>query len=95
MFGGTARWPIKNERADVPTSGGRRWAGRRPAWTWPDSLAWHLQRFAERLRQWALADVGPGRLVPWLAIAFGCGCILYFTADREPELVGGAFLSGR
>ncbi len=42
-------------------------------------------RIGERLRAWALADVGPGRLVPWLAIAFGFGIVLYFTADHEPE----------
>jgi competence protein ComEC len=28
--------------------------------------------------------VAPGRLVPWLAIAFGFGIVGYFTADREP-----------
>jgi competence protein ComEC len=41
---------------------------------------------AHRLREWALADVGPGRLVPWLAVAFGFGIVLYFTAEREPSL---------
>jgi competence protein ComEC len=29
-------------------------------------------------------EVGPGRLVPWLAIAFGCGIVIYFNADQEP-----------
>src|SRR5205807_10468850 len=28
--------------------------------------------------------VAPGRLVPWLAIAFGCGIVIYFALDREP-----------
>jgi competence protein ComEC len=61
-------------------------ARRRPGFTWPDELAVFGRRFVERLRAWALADVGPGRLVPWLAIAFGLGIVLYFTADREPSL---------
>ena len=60
--------------------------GRRPGLAWPDELADRGRRFVERLRAWAEADVAPGRLVPWLAIAFGTGIILYFTADREPSL---------
>ena len=60
-------------------------AGGRPGLAWLDGLAGLARPIGERLRAWALADVGPGRLVPWLAIAFGCGIILYFTADREPE----------
>src|SRR5688572_4232232 len=59
-------------------------ARRRPGLAWPDELADYGRRLAERLQAWVLADVGPGRLVPWLAIAFGFGIVLYFTADREP-----------
>jgi competence protein ComEC len=36
--------------------------------------------------QWALSEVAPGRLFPWLGVAFGTGIVLYFTADREPAL---------
>lgn len=53
---------------------------------WPVAAAGWAHPIGKRLRVWALADVGPGRLVPWLAIAFGLGVILYFTADREPAL---------
>jgi competence protein ComEC len=67
-------------------------AGRRPLPVWPDALAGLVRPIGERLRAWALADVGPGRLVPWLAIAFGIGIILYFTADREPQLWAAALL---
>jgi competence protein ComEC len=77
---------------------GGRARGRAETW-WPTwrpaaaggwrALAWPQwttgQRFAGRLRDWALADVGPGRLVPWMAIAFGFGVVLYFTAEREPS----------
>lgn len=57
----------------------------RPGIAWPDGLTGVARPIGERLRAWALADVGPGRLVPWLAIAFGLGIILYFAADREPQ----------
>ena len=47
---------------------------------WPD-----LGRaIAERLRDWAIAETGPGRLLPWLPVAFGLGIAIYFTAEREP-----------
>jgi competence protein ComEC len=73
-------------------------AGWRPPLTWPDGfwpdgfqrLRDWLRRFAggfaRRISAWALTDVGPGRLVPWLAIAYGFGIVLYFTAEREPAL---------
>jgi competence protein ComEC len=38
------------------------------------------------LQAWAWAEIGAGRLVPWLAIGFGTGIILYFTADQEPAV---------
>src|SRR5207249_9048243 len=42
------------------------------------------RRAAQRIQEWTAAEVAPGRLVPWLAIAFGCGTIIYFAAEREP-----------
>src|ERR1700761_4440388 len=48
-----------------------------PLWAW----------FAERLRAWARAEAGAGRLLPWVPIAFGAGIALYFTAPREPVLI--------
>jgi competence protein ComEC len=67
--------------------------GRGRVRTWPTAperrpwqLPWSLPGFAvsQELRQWLFAEVGAGRLLPWLAIAFGGGIVLYFTADREP-----------
>ncbi len=69
-------------RAETWRPGARPGAG--PRRRGSTSLADLARRAAQRLREWALAEVGPGRLVPWLAIAFGCGIIIYFTADREP-----------
>jgi competence protein ComEC len=69
--------------------------------TWPEaSAAWARRAFplpalhwgeiaGHRLRLWLSADAAPGRLVPWLAIAYGFGIVLYFTADREPALWAG------
>ena len=41
-------------------------------------------RFRQLIAQWAVAEVAPGRLLPWLPVVFGFGIVLYFTADREP-----------
>src|SRR5258707_15540627 len=72
----------------------RRWiaAGRRPALAWPQSLRDFARRAAQRVREWATAEVAPGRLVPWLAIAFGCGTIIYFAVEREPAPWAAALL---
>jgi competence protein ComEC len=63
-------------------------------WTWPlggsrrpwVAAAWPRPEFAmpARLREWAQAEVGAGRLLPWSAVAFGAGSVLYFTAEHEP-----------
>lgn len=31
-----------------------------------------------------MIEVGAGRLLPWFAVAFGAGIVLYFAADHEP-----------
>jgi competence protein ComEC len=80
-------------------------ARRRAGLVLPDWLqvpADHLRRL---LSQWAVAEVAPGRLVPWLSVAFGTGIVLYFAAEREPAwwaasvlalvAVGMAFLARR
>ena len=40
----------------------------------------------EALRQWARAEAGAGRLLPWVPVAFGTGIAFYFAADHEPVL---------
>src|SRR3954453_7194395 len=68
-------------------------AERRPrGLVWPDSLP-GLERTVEQFRNWAIADTGPGRLLPWLPVAFGLGIALYFTADREPAWWAGSGLA--
>ncbi|MGO8781353.1 MAG: ComEC/Rec2 family competence protein, partial [Rhodomicrobium sp.] len=65
-------------------TGARTWpVGRtRPAW----GFAWPQAEFAvpTRIREWAAIEVGAGRLLPWFAVAYGFGIVLYFTAEREP-----------
>ena len=51
-----------------------------------------MRRAAQRLRDWIIAEVGPGRLVPWIAISFGTGIVVYFAIDREPEPWAAALL---
>ena len=67
-------------------------ARRRPTLAWPQPLADFAQHALQRLREWAAAEVAPGRLVPWLAIAFGSGIIIYFGVEREPALWAAAAL---
>jgi competence protein ComEC len=38
----------------------------------------------ETLRAWVRAEAGPGRLLPWVPVAFGTGIAIYFAAEREP-----------
>jgi competence protein ComEC len=64
--------------------------------TWPETAAWRRRAWSrwviadaggalvERVRRWAEADTGSGRLLPWLPVAFGFGIVLYFSAEREP-----------
>ena len=58
-------------------------AGRR-AGLWPGWLEAFSDKAGKVLASWAAAEVAPGRLLPWLPVAFGCGIAAYFAADREP-----------
>jgi competence protein ComEC len=59
------------------------WRRRVPAWA--DQLSDFGHAAADRFRNWAAADTGPGRLLPWLPVAFGLGIAIYFSAEREPD----------
>lgn len=65
---------------------------RRRALAWAGNVP-GLGQAAEHLRKWAITDTGPGRLLPWLPVAFGLGIALYFTADREPVWWAGSGLA--
>lgn len=40
----------------------------------------------DKVRGWIRAEAGPGRLLPWVPVAFGTGIAFYFAADHEPVL---------
>jgi competence protein ComEC len=76
-----------------PAQTGARAPARARVGTWPAGGVqwgwngiWPQLGFAvpARVRIWAAAEIGAGRLFPWFAIAFGTGIVLYFAADHEP-----------
>ena len=77
--GRTTPWPLGGPRAN--------------AWRWPASWTRLTQSVPTLLKEWALADVAPGRLVPWLPVAFGSGIALYFAAEHEPSAFAAAALA--
>ena len=48
-----------------------------------------------QLRQWAAQEIAADRLLPWLAVAYGFGVVIYFTAEREPAWWAAAALAAR
>lgn len=75
--------PTEKPRAKAETWDAAR---RRAAAVVPAGLAERFGPLRALIGQWALAEVAPGRLVPWIAVAFGFGIVGYFTADREPAV---------
>jgi Domain of unknown function (DUF4131)/Competence protein len=50
----------------------------------PDGITNATRRLQERMSAWVAAETAPGRLLPWIPVAFGFGIVAYFAADREP-----------
>jgi competence protein ComEC len=85
-------WGRGRGRSETWPPGG---AARRPrALPWPDIGAGFLGKAADKIRGWAIADAGPGRLLPWLPVAFGFGIAVYFAAEREPAWWAASLLAG-
>jgi competence protein ComEC len=59
-------------------------ARRRAGLALPEGLEGRTARLGRLIAEWAAAETAPGRLMPWLAVAYGVGIVLYFTADHEP-----------
>jgi len=82
---------------DRSRSKGKTWdldaARRRAGIMLPAGLAERAFWLGRLLAQWAIAELAPGRLVPWLPVAFGFGIVGYFTADREPAWWAAAALA--
>ncbi len=75
-----------NNDTPRPRAGTRTWPVDRARRAW--TAAWLQAEFAipARIREWAAIEVGTGRLLPWFAVAFGAGIVLYFTAEHEPAV---------
>ena len=70
-------------------------AGGGPPLVWPQRVAKLARAVGVRVRLWLTAEVAPGRLVPWLAIAFGSGIVVYFSVGPEPaSLAAATFTAG-
>jgi competence protein ComEC len=76
------------------------------AWAWPPGraaarfpvvqvpdLGWFANWLTHALRTALAGEVAPGRLVPWLPIAFGLGVAIYFAAEREPSWIAATLLA--
>ncbi len=50
----------------------------------PDGIVDAAGSLRGLLSGWITAELAPGRLMPWLPVAFGFGIVAYFSADREP-----------
>jgi competence protein ComEC len=59
-------------------------ARRRAGFLLPDWLSLPAGRLRLLLSQWVLAELAPGRLLPWLPVAYGFGIVGYFAVEREP-----------
>ncbi|MDI3471583.1 MAG: DNA internalization-related competence protein ComEC/Rec2 [Pseudolabrys sp.] len=61
----------------------------------PEGVEAGFQALREQLSRWLVAEFAPGRLLPWVPVAFGLGVVFYFTADHEPSLwAAGSLLIG-
>ena len=83
------------ESGDLDRRRSRDVAGRAVAWPLPDKArAQAVAPYGSGLvpsligavQVWAKAETGPGRLLPWVPVAFASGIAAYFAADREPVL---------
>ncbi len=68
-------------RSNGPAAGRLPWSGVRAAIGRQSPFA-----VPAHLRAWAAAEFGAGRMVPWLAVAYGFGDVVYFSAEREPAV---------
>ncbi|MGC1446188.1 MAG: ComEC/Rec2 family competence protein [Xanthobacteraceae bacterium] len=48
---------------------------------------------ATKLRQWVAEEIAVAHFLPWLAVGYGFGVVLYFTADHEPVWWAGTALA--
>ncbi len=81
--------PPTTHKAAEPWRQGLAWAAveaarRRAGLALPDGVTAAADHLGRLGAQWIAAELAPGRLMPWLPVAFGLGIAIYFTAEREP-----------
>lgn len=61
-------------------------ARRRAGLAGPTGLSDFWRRCRETAKRWWAIDTAPGRLFPWLPVAYGIGIVFYFAVPREPAV---------
>src|SRR5215468_8880561 len=79
--------PRRGARGQAATWPPRAPAGYGPAFPWLPGRPWFGAAPFAYLRLWLAEEVAPGRLIPWLPVAFASGILVYFAAQREPIAV--------
>ena len=76
-------------RAGAKAWGAKTWspeidAGRRSTgFLLPDGVVDAAGSLRNLISQWLAAEVAPGRLMPWLPVAFGFGIVVYFRSEER------------
>lgn len=80
--------PRRSHPFGGPHSGAKAWApggATGPVGVYlPESISGSAEWLRGLASRWLLAEVSPGRLIPWVPVAFGTGIVGYFTVEREP-----------
>ena len=76
--------PRRGARGQAATWPPRDPAGYGPAFPWFGGRPRFGAAPFVHVRLWLAEEVAPGRLIPWLPIAFASGILVYFAAQHEP-----------
>jgi competence protein ComEC len=76
--------PRRGARGQTATWPPRAPAGYGPAFPWFGGRPRFGAAPFAHVRLWLAEEVAPGRLIPWLPVAFASGILVYFAAQHEP-----------
>lgn len=79
--------PRRTARGQAATWPPRAPGGYGPAFPWFAGRPWFGAGPFAYVRLWLAEEVAPGRLIPWLPVAFASGILVYFAAQHEPIAV--------
>ena len=79
--------PRRGARGQAATWPPRAPPGYGPAFPWLGGRPWFAAAPFAYVRLWLAKEVAPGRLIPWLPVAFASGILVYFAAQHEPIVV--------